>query len=761
VKARSSVALALALVAALPGCAATAPIEAGRQLIAQGRVEEGLARLEQAAREHPADAQAHVAYLTARAAAVDTIVRYADGRRLAGRPDEAEAAYRRALRLDRASPTAQAGVDAVARDRLLAQRTLAATQALERGDAATAADLARAILAEDPNRREARPLLNALAQRAAPAPALQVDLRQRVTLELRDAPLRSAFAAIRRSTGLDFVFDRDLRQDLRTTIVARDMNVEDLLKLLLATNQLARKVLDARSLLIYPDTPAKQREYRELAVRSFYLANADARQTASMLRALVRTRDVFVDEKLNLVVIKDTPDAVRLAEQLVALQDLGEPEVVLDLEVLEVPTSVVQEFGIKYPDRIEFGVLGAPTRQEIDIGGNVTRVDAQPGVPPAFAPFPAGDWRAFVANPGWLLNLRKVDGSASVLAQPRIRVKNRDKAKVLVGEKVPVVTTTSTANVGVAASVNYLETGLKLDIEANVYLQDEVGIKLQLEVSNILEQVNAGGTIAYRLGSHNAATALRLKDGETQVLAGLVNSEDRKAAAKVPLLGDFPLLGRLFRSDSDQRGRTEIVLLVTPHVVRNLTPPATIATRFFAGAETAPGAPPLRIAPAPPQSLSLYGGGPATSAGRANARPVEPPAPRQQAAPPQPAGEAAIALIVAAPRQAVLGQVFDVTVRFPPGLSRGASGNVEFSYEPDVLRPLGADPKAGDSGRLAVKIETAGIAGIDPVPAVARFQVVARRPASTAVLLDVSAVDESGRSIDVKVPDSIELEIVR
>ena len=129
---------------------------------------------------------------------------------------------------------------------------------------------------------------------------------------------------------------------------------------------------------------------------------------------------------------------------------------------------------------------------------------------------------------------------------------------------------------GVSSSVSYLETGLKLDVEPNIYLEDEVAIKVQLEVSNILEQLNVSGTVAYRLGTRNAATTLRLRDGETQVLAGLISSEDRKNFAKLPYAGDLPVLGRLFRSDDIAGTKTEIVLLITPRILRYLARPYTV-----------------------------------------------------------------------------------------------------------------------------------------------------------------------------------------
>jgi general secretion pathway protein D len=325
-------------------------------------------------------------------------------------------------------------------------------------------------------------------------------------------------------------------------------------------------------------------------------------------------------------------------------------------------------------------------------------------------------------------------------------VKNRDKARVHIGERVPVITTTSTANVGVSSSVSYLETGLKLDVEPNIHLEDEVAIKVQLEVSNILEQLNVAGTVSYRLGTRNAATTLRLKDGETQVLAGLINSEDRKAAAKVPYLGDFPLLGRLFRSDSEQRAKTEIVLLITPHIVRNLARPDTVSPQFSSGTDSAPGAPPLRVAATAPQALGLSPG----------TAPAAAPAPK--AAPP---AAAAIALLFSAPTQVALGRDFAVSLRFPPGLLQSARANVEMTFDHTVLEPVqGAGVQVAGSGRLELAVVGPGIAGVEPTPAQVRFRVIGKVPTTTEINLHASGVDDAGRPVNVRVPDAHVVEIV-
>jgi general secretion pathway protein D len=307
-----------------------------------------------------------------------------------------------------------------------------------------------------------------------------------------------------------------------------------------------------------------------------------------MVRALVKTRDPFVDEKLNLLVMKDTPAAVRLAERLIAAQDLAEPEVMLEVEVMEIGSSRLLELGIRFPDSLALSLVGAA------------------GTPGAIT---LPEWlnrssdlvQLSFTNPLFLFTLRQQDGSTSVLANPRIRVKNKEKARIHIGDRVPVITTTAAATGGfVSESVSYLDVGLKLEVEPLVYLDDEVGIKVGLEVSNIAREIRTVGsnTLTYQIGTRNASTTLRLRDGETQILAGLISETDRRTADKVPGLGDMPVLGHLFGSKRDDAVKTEVVLLITPRLVRTLARPDARQAEFAAGTEASTGSP-AGIAPLP------------------------------------------------------------------------------------------------------------------------------------------------------------------
>ncbi|HYP85383.1 secretin N-terminal domain-containing protein [Variovorax sp.] len=732
--ARCRVSLATIALALLAGCA-TGPdrtrSDEGARLIAEGRLEEGLALMEQNVKAHPRDRELYTEYQVQRNSTVHLLMRDADRMRSLDNLDAAEADYRIILRIDPQSDQGRSGLDAVSRARVQNSRMREGQAALQAGDLVRAEQVARLVLSEEPNNRDARALAKAVTARqpddATPA-RLREAFKRPVTLELRDAPLATIFSILSKTAEVNFVLDRDVKSDARTSIFVRDCSIEDVLKILLMTNQLNRKVLNDNSLLIYPATQAKQREHQELVMRSFYVANAEAKQTAAMIKAMVKTKDIFVDDKLNLVIMRDTPEAVHLAEQLVATQDLGEPEVMLDLEVLEVSSSLAQTLGVEYPTSI--GVYGTDAagviadQVQLNGDGKTTKL------------------RAFTSNPLMLLNLSKTDGSSNILANPRIRVKNREKAHVHIGERVPVITTTSTANVGVSSSVNYLETGLKLDVEPNVFLDQDVAIKVELEVSNILEQLNVSGTVAYRLGTRNAATTLRLRDGETQVLAGLIDNEDRKNNTGVPGASDLPMLGRLFRNEGTNGAKSEIVLLVTPHIVRNVMRSELVRAQFPAGTDAVPGAAPLRVGRM--NRLEISAGGDA---------PTLAPAKPGAAA----ASQQALEVAVSAPPEVKVGDTVTLDLKLPEGTT-AATAKVQVNYDPAVLKPVGAAPEAGaEQGQLTVGLSTSGIAGGEPPrPASVRFQVLSKKPTSTDI--DMLVVESNAR---VSVPRTFSLSVIQ
>ena len=336
------------------------------------------------------------------------------------------------------------------------------------------------------------------------------------------------------------------------------------------------------------------------------------------------------------------------------------------------------ELGIAWPSKLELTPTGAAAT-------SFTLTDAKN----------INSDRISVSSLKTTINIRKEDGDSNLLANPRIRVKNREKAKIHIGDRLPVITTTSTANVGVSESVSYLDVGLKLDVEPNIYLDDDVSIKVALEVSSIVSTIkSANGTLAYQVGTRNAATVLRLKDGETQVLAGLINDEDRKSASKVPGLGDIPILGRLFGSHLGEANKNEIVLLITPHVVRNIARPSASVSEFMSGTEAAVGAPTIGLKLAEsithPVAPAMSAPVPAKPAPSAPTPPSTPPADTMQPAQPdagKPASQSSLGVTWQGPAQVKVGQPFTLMLNLASDQAV-SSLPILIGYDPTALQAV-------------------------------------------------------------------------
>ncbi|MFA5082771.1 MAG: secretin and TonB N-terminal domain-containing protein [Hydrogenophilaceae bacterium] len=585
----------------LAGCATDQALRDGERMVAEGRTEEGIKVLAEAVREHPNKVEYRAALIRAREQYIGGLLREGDEALKSERFDVAEARYRDVLRQHPENARAQAGLSGL--DVLRGNRVAygAAQAAFVAGELEEAGSLLRTILAREPDFAEADALLKKVSNKAGRGrgvefPKLAAAYRKPVTLEFREVPVKTLFDAISQQSGLNFVFDKDVRTDQRSTVLVRNTALADVLDMLLTSSQLAKKVLNDNTLLIYPNTAMKQRDYQDVVVRGFFLANADPKQTMNLLRSIARIRDVHVDEKLNMVVVRDSPEAIRLAEKLVRMVDQPEPEVMLEVEILEVKRSKLLELGLQWPNQLSLLTPEATTKSHVD--GGVIVTDSVPGGRLTIDSLKSISGATVGVSPNPAINFNKTDGDVNLLANPRIRVRNKEKARIHIGDKVPVITSNVTSTGVTSESVSYLDVGLKLDVEPQVYLDAEVAIKVGMEVSNIVQQVKSpNGTLTYQLGSRNANTLLRLRDGETQVLAGLISDEDRSSAAKVPGLGDLPLIGRLFSSHRDESSKTEIVLLITPRIIRNVIRPELADGEFYAGTESTTSAQPMRLRP--------------------------------------------------------------------------------------------------------------------------------------------------------------------
>lgn len=670
---------AIVALALLAGCANAVHRE-GMELLQQGRYEEAMAKLGEAARQEPNDMEIRKDFIRAREEAGNRLIAAGNAARAAEQYDRAEEAYKQALRADPGNGRAKTGLDAVASARRHAGIVAQAQALLKNGDAEGASARLKEVFMENPNLGSALQLQRQINERKsrdiAAMPALKRNFQRPVTLQFRDANLRMVLESISKTSGINILVDKDVRADLKATIFVAGTSVEDTVDLLLMQNQLEKKVLSDNTIFIYPNTPAKTKDYQDLKVRSFHLVNADAKQMQAMIKTILKTRDLFINEKTNSLIMRDTPEAIRLAEKIIADQDIAEPEVMLEVEVLEVTRSLLTELGIRYPDQITL----SPLILDPITGAKVTDITlgALGGL--------NRDKLLVSPVPSITLNAHRDDADTNVLASPRIRARNREKAKIHIGDRVPVLTNSVTPVASgtpvVTGSVQYIEVGLKLEVEPDIHSDGEVGIKINMEVSNIVNQVtnSVSGTVAYQIGTRTAATVLRLKDGETQVLAGLIDDEDRRSANMIPGLGQLPVLGRLFSSHRNDKKKTEIVLSITPRLVGSTKLQDANVMEFWTGTESS-----LRSAPLGLRQLGSVSVGSGAAQAQAPART----APALAVAPTTPAPVAVQPMSFSwqGPAQAKVGDRFTLT------LTTRASEpvrNLEFllGFDPAALKAV-------------------------------------------------------------------------
>ncbi len=559
----------------------SATYEEANQLILKGDTATGIAKLQQLVKLYPENAQYRTNLKIQQSSQINALLKTADDKSKLNLFSEAEAAYQQVLILSPDNQRAQDGLRQLSLLQNHAMMLTNAKSAFDKSDDDSALNILRSILAEDANDQGARALFEQIerkqSKKITAIPQIKTAYKKPITLELKNVPIKTVFELIGKTANINFIYDQELRAELNTSIFVRNSSIEDAIQVILTSNQLGKKVLNDNTLLIYP--LSRSQEYQEQYVRSFYLNSMDAKRAMNMIKTVVKSKDIYIDEKLNTLIMRDTAEAIQIAEKLIASQDMLEPEVMLEVEVMEINRKNLEAIGIKYPTQMSVGVQGKSTTTD----GVVTTTPGRLTIA-ELKSFNSGLGVFSVSDPVLALNLLQQNTDTNLLANPQIRVKNREKAKIHVGDKIPVLTSIANSTGFVSQTVSYIDVGIKLDVEPTILLQNQVSIKVGLEVSNVTDQVKTdSGVLAYTIGSRNANTVLQLKDGETQILAGLFRDDSQNISNKVPGLSSLPFIGRLFSDKNNDRRKNEIVLLITPRILHNIAPANAVYTLFPSG----------------------------------------------------------------------------------------------------------------------------------------------------------------------------------
>ncbi|HEX3110962.1 MAG TPA: secretin N-terminal domain-containing protein, partial [Thermoanaerobaculia bacterium] len=341
------------------------------------------------------------------------------------------------------------------------------------------------------------------------------------------------------------------------------------------------KVLDEHTIIVVPDNPQARRDYEDLVIQTFYLSNGDAEQVTNVVRTMIEARNVFPLKALNAITIRDTADKVRIAQKIIEANDKAKAEVVVDVELLQMDLTNTRDIGFALAGVANSPVVttvvtgtdskGATTTGTITGGqNNVTATLDQ------LRNLTSGSFSFSIPQPTY--GLLKTLGNSELLANPQLRISEGEKASLHIGQRIPVpVSTFTSATVGTTTggtyapvtSYQYQDVGIKVAIEPRVHHNNEVTLKLTVEVSNLGTPVKtAGQPDQPTFATRTIESTIRLKDGETNFLAGLIQDTTTNADTKTPFLGDIPILGRFFTESSSVKQRTDLVLTMTPHIVR-------------------------------------------------------------------------------------------------------------------------------------------------------------------------------------------------
>src|SRR5580765_4957989 len=532
---RHGIAALFALCLVTAGCAASGAFHRGDS--AERRQDYDLAVVEysKALREHPDDANTRAALERAKLRASQD--HFNRGRRLAatGKFEQALVEYEVASELNPSSGDVDTELRAT-RNKLRAKVAVA---------------------------REGKTELQTLIDRTRDLPSPGMDLPSGVkmpaSLTFRDASSRDVYAAISRLANISLIFDSSFRE-APVTVDLRNTTLEDALSTIAGATRTFFRVTAPKTIVVIPDTPAKRREYEEEIVRTFYLSNADLKETMDLLRMVLDARRISPTTATNALTIKDTPERIAAAARVITAIDKARPEVIIDVELIEVDRTKLAEYGLQLASPGSPGINGS-----IAIDAPAAGITLS-----ALRNLTSSD--ILLANlPSLYYRLLKSDTNTRTLANPQLRTTDGSEAIARFGEQVPVPVTTFApiATGGVSqqpiTSFNYQNIGFNSDITPRTHHDDDVSLQLKIAVTNI-SGTGFGGLPTF--GNREITTIIRLRDGETNMLAGLIRDEERHSLDGLPGLSDLPLVGHLFGHTTKSITQTDIILTLTPHIIR-------------------------------------------------------------------------------------------------------------------------------------------------------------------------------------------------
>ncbi len=374
-----------------------------------------------------------------------------------------------------------------------------------------------------------------------------------ISVNFADALLSEVLRSLSEISGLNFILDHAV-EDRYLSISLYNVSIEKIIDHVLTVCDLFSVPVDEKTRLILNDDPSNRRKYRQETMKIFYLQYAQSEEIVTLLTKMIRGASSVSNNNLNAVIVKGSPEKIIMAEKLIEANDVRNNEILLELEVLEVNRSRLRELGTRFGS---YAVEGKIT-------GHLGRQDGKYLTWHSLGSLSGKEF--MITVPSIAYYFLKSDDLTRTLAQPKLRILDRNKAKLHIGEKVPIRIFTSVFRDTNEETVSYeyRDIGILMEITPVIHGTSEVTLNLKLEISSIL---SGSRDEQPSIGARTVETSLRLNNNEKQILAGLIRDNERTETAEIPVLGQIPLIGHFFSGRARSGQETDIVLTLNPHIL--------------------------------------------------------------------------------------------------------------------------------------------------------------------------------------------------
>ena len=458
-----------------------------------------------------------------------------------------------------------------------------------------------------------KPRIDTLREQARQGPPPLLGLRERLKgLNFQNASVRDILSLIGNNAGIRITYDQAF-QDKAYSIELEDVTVEEALQQIMSANQLFYKVVNPKTIIVVNDRADKRQQYDEMVVRVFYVSHADAQELSQMVTTIMRVPQmpvapvIMANKTANTITVRATAQVADIIERIIRSNDKPRAEVVVDVQILEVNRQRVKQYGLEL-NSYALGFMFSPEVAP-------PNTSAPPTAPlPSPPPFNVNTISQGVSTadfymsvPTALVKFLETDARTKTIAKPQLRGAEGTKLTLNLGDDVPVLQTVfgAAAQGGFAtipqSSYTYRSVGVNVEMTPRVTYDGEILLELVVENSTVSGSINVGGQAAPTFGTRKVTTKLRMREGESNLLAGLLREEDRRSLSGFPGLLRLPVFKQFLSNNDQQITQTDIVMLLTPHVVRTHELTADDLSPIFIGTQQnlGLGGPPPLIAPSP------------------------------------------------------------------------------------------------------------------------------------------------------------------